>query len=138
MRTATEILAQFGIADLMRYVVRLESHGGDDTHLHGWCDLAVLDVLRQDPRFAEGPWHLLHADVGDPKTEFRAHPGEIGHGSLQIVINTHSGYFYADIDRFSPYTDVVNIGGHAFGEVVPNWIKTIGRLFRKKPKADHG
>lgn len=132
MRTATTILAQFTAADVLKYVVSVDSHGDEDTALRGYMDLAVIDALDQDPRFARGPLHRLHADVGTHLTEFRAHPGEIGDGSLQIVIDQQTGRFYADVDLFSPYTDVVNIVGHSFGEVVPHWAKRLWRKVRRK------
>ena len=131
LRTATAILSQVTAADLMKYVVRLESHGEADEHLHGWLDLAALDAMRQDARLLEGPWHLLHADVGEPRTEFRSLRGSLGDGSMQIVINTASGYFYADIDRHST-EDVVNIVGHLFGEVLGPKLRKLGRLFRRR------
>lgn len=132
MRTATEILSQFQKAGVLPYVVTFDPHGGEDSSINGFLNVEAVAVLDQDPRFARGPLHALHADVGEPRTEFRAHPGEVGDGSLQIVINTETGRFYADIDRFSPYTDVVNSAGHAFAEVLPNWLKKIGRRLRRQ------
>ena len=131
MRTATDILGQFSKADLFRHVLRWDSHRGDDTSVTGVLNLDAIAMLDADPRFARGGLHHLHVEVGKHRTEFRAHPGEIGTGSLQIVIDTQTGRFYADIDKFSPYTDGVNVIGHTFGEVVPGWLKKIGRVFRR-------
>ena len=79
----------------------------------------LLARLHADPRFACGEFHRLHAkDVGHPRIEFRSHTGTLGKGSLQWVINRETGQCYCDVDRFSPYSDVVGIVGHLFGEVI--------------------
>lgn len=89
---------------------------------------AGLTRLQQDDRFASGILHGLHADVGEDRADFRSHTGALGKGSLQIVVDKQTGRAYADVDRFSPYSDVVGFLGHAFGEVIPGW-------FRKRKKA---
>lgn len=79
-----------------------------------------LYVLRHDPRFYEGIFHWLHPEVGYPRTEFRSFTHELIPGdsrSMQLVINTQTGKFYADIDRYN-YQDVVNIVGHTIIEVL--------------------
>ena len=81
---------------------------------------SALVALRADPRFVEGPLHLLH-DVGAPKTEFRSERGAFGRGSLQVVVNTVNGRCVLDVDRFSPYDDVVGFLGHTGEVVVSGW-----------------
>lgn len=95
----------------------------DAATVRGVIALSILPALRADLRFHEGPFHLLHADIPHPRTEFRSYRGTLGPGSMQFVINTDRGLFYADIDKFSPYEDVVGVVGHLFGEVLPHWVK---------------
>jgi hypothetical protein len=93
--------------------------------------LSAIRALRADGRFAEGMLYGLHTDVGEDLTDFRSYRGTFGRGSLQIVIDKRTGAFYADIDQWNPYADVVNWVGHAFGEVVPHWFRKAGqRLFK--------
>jgi hypothetical protein len=79
--------------------------------------------LAQDPRFASGVLYAMHTDVGEHLEDYRSFTGALGKGSLQIVVDRQTGRAYADVDRFSPYGDVVGFLGHAFGEVIPNWFK---------------
>src|SRR5688500_9593297 len=110
------------------YLQDFKSHYLDgDRKLYGVVRLGLVDKLKTDARFACGPFHLLHADVGDPRIEFRSHTGKLGKGSLQIVINTDTGTCYADCDRWSPYADLVGVVGHLFGEVLPG-------LFRRRTR----
>jgi hypothetical protein len=90
--------------------------------------LLMVVSLRRDRRFNEGMLHRLHADVGNNLTDFRSTRGAFGQGSLQIVVDLTTGTFYADVDLFNPYQDVVNWVGHA-GEVVAGW-------FRRTPHGD--
>lgn len=83
------------------------------------ADLDIVPALRADRRFKEGIGHLLHADVGDDRTDFRGHRGEFGKGSLQIVVDKRTGVFYCDVDGWSPYEDVIGLFAHA-GEVIRN------------------
>lgn len=101
----------------------------DDKGLRGRMDLSVLPTLRADARFVEGPFWGLHRDVGSDPTDFRAHGGSFGKGSLQIVIDQATGEYWADVDRFCPYSDAVGFLGHAFGEVIPGWFR---KVFRRK------
>jgi hypothetical protein len=79
----------------------------------------IISVLQHDPRFASGPFHLLHADVGKDLCEFRSHRGELlSDGSVQIVVDSVTGACYADIDKRSPYTDIYSAFAHLFGEVI--------------------
>jgi len=124
MSRATEIHAQLTAAGLSPYLV---DTAASEYAVSGRLRIEAINVLRGDPRFASGLLYQLHKDVGKHLTEFRAHPGELGPGSLQIVIDKTTGRFYADIDRFNPYSDLVNSIGHAFGEVVPGWLKKVFR-----------
>jgi len=99
----------------------------------GTFDLEIIPLLEADERFANGPLHGLHADVGEDRTDFRSYRGTLGEGSLQLVIDRKTGRFYADIDEWNPYADVVNWVGHAFGEVVPHFF---AKFWRKKKKID--
>jgi hypothetical protein len=83
--------------------------------------------LAMDERFAQGPLHHLHSDVGDDLTDYRAYHGAFGKGSLQIVVDRSTGRAYADVDRWSPYGDVAGFLGHT-GEVIGGFFT---RLFRK-------
>ena len=86
------------------------------------CTPTLHHVLRSDDRFKEGIGHLLHADVGKHRVDFRSHRGEFGKGSLQIVIDRKTGALYADVDAHSPYDDVVGFVAHN-AEVLKNKIK---------------
>ncbi len=112
----------------MAYVTDLEPCG-DECGVTGHIREDVLPLLTADVRFATGDLYQLHRDVGDHLTEFRSYRGALGSGSLQMVIDTRTGRFYADIDRFNPYADLVNILGHTFGEVLPHFFN---HLFRRK------
>ena len=81
-----------------------------------------MDRLRNDDRFARGILHGLHADVGEHREDFRSHTGAFGKGSLQIVFDRVTGQAYADVDRWSPYADLVGFVGHA-GEVIGGWFR---------------
>jgi hypothetical protein len=113
--------------------VKINAHS-----IEGALDLDVLEKLRDHHQFQEGIFHGLHEDVGEHRTEFRSHLGSFGDGSLQLVIDWHTGRFYADVDKFSPYSDVVGIFGHLFGEVVANKIRRwFGREERIARLEDH-
>lgn len=119
--------------------IREAGYGGDiiecellDSSVTGRCTTALIHKLKCDERFAQGIFHKLHPEVGQPRTEFRAHRDELGSGSLQIVINKRTGAFYADVDRHPTYSDVAGTVGHLFGEVL--WPK-LQRLFNRKRSA---
>lgn len=97
--------------------------------VRGRTGLLMVVQLRRDSRFAEGTLHRLHADVGTNLTDFRSHRGAFGKGSLQIVVDLTTGQFYADVDLFSPYTDLVNFMGHT-GEVIAGWWR------KRKPRSE--
>lgn len=91
-----------------------------------------LHHLRKHPDFIEGCWYHLHPDIPPPKTEFRSVTNSLGPGSLQIVINTATGAFEADVDKYNTQ-DVVNIGGHLGGEVLwPKLKAFFGGLFKRR------
>jgi hypothetical protein len=90
----------------------------------------VIAALASDDRFANGVFYQLHRKDFDPSavlTDFRSHPGTLGDGSLQVVVERTTGIIYADVDRFSPYADLVNVIGHLFGEVLWNRVKRARR-----------
>lgn len=121
-----KIRAQLAKASLLPYVSDAEDKGHG---VVGFVNLAVLPLLRSDPRFAEGVFYGLHQDVGHHLTDFRSYNGALGSGSLQLVIDQATGRFWADIDKHNPYQDVVRFMGHAFVEVVPGWLR---KLFGRK------
>jgi hypothetical protein len=129
MRRTSDVLAQLEHAGLDLYI--LQTDHSEEGALKGRMSVRVLNLLDADPRFASGKLYQLHREVGNDLTEYRAHPGELGEGSLQIVIDKKTGNFHADIDKYNPYSDVVNIFGHSFGEVLPNWVK---KIFRRRKK----
>lgn len=88
----------------------------------------TIERLKTDRRFACGIFYGLHRDVGEDLIDFRSFNGELGRGSLQLVIDKRTGACYADIDAHNPYQDVVRIVGH-FGELVGHWWK---RTFTRK------
>jgi hypothetical protein len=127
MTTAVaEILRQL---DQAGYVDDLLQFEVLDQSISGTIALAAIARLRNDTRFAKGALHGLHEDVGEHRLDFRSYNGALGKGSLQLVIDKETGRFYCDLDDHNPYQDVVRFLGHAFGEVIPNWVK---RLFRRK------
>lgn len=104
----------------------------EDNAITGTMHLTVLERLAKDQRFMRGFLHKLHPEIGTPRTEFRSHTRELHpdlNRSMQVVINTVTGRCHIDTDRFSPYSDVAGFLGHAFGEVIPHWL-------RKKPRSD--
>jgi hypothetical protein len=124
---SAEVQAHLDAAGLTPFIV--ESSTPFDGKVAGRLRLLAIPTLRRDPRFQEGIWHLLHPNVGKPKTEFRANRGELIEGSensLQVVINLKSGAFEADLDKYNTQ-DVVNIVGHLFGEVLPGWVRKVFR-----------
>jgi hypothetical protein len=131
MSRADEIRAQLEKAGLTPYLLDADP-SSHEYAVTGRFRVTAINALRADTRFASGLLYQLHRDVGQHLTEFRAHPGELGQGSLQIVIDKTTGRFYADLDKYNPYTDLVNSIGHAFGEVIPGWLK---KMFRRTPKS---
>lgn len=88
----------------------------------------LLRAMRNDSRFREGLLFGLHRDVGNALTDFRAHTGTFGDGSLQLVIDQKTGACYGDVDRFSPYSDVAGFVGHS-GEVIGGFWRNVKRWF---------
>jgi hypothetical protein len=124
--TASDVLDQLHAADLMRFFPTL--YIGPQS-VSGAVDLEIIPHLRHDARFLSGILHHLHPEVGGDRVEFRSIRGSFGAGSLQVVIGVDTERFHADIDRFSPYDDVVGFGGHAIVDVLPHWLK---RIFGRK------
>ena len=86
-------------------------------------DVAIA-YLRDDWRFKEGVFHLLHDDIGGDRVDFRSHTGELGWGSMQISISQETGRGMADVDARGFYTDVWGQIGHA-GEVIAGWWRKV-------------
>lgn len=81
----------------------------------------MYDQLVADGSFAKGALYGFHINEvpGGNLTDIRSYTGTFGDGSLQIVVSANSLNFYADVDRFNPYQDLVNFFGHTFLEVLP-------------------
>lgn len=86
-----------------------------------WDGEAVYDQLVADGSFAKGALYGFHINEvpGGNLTDIRSYTGTFGDGSLQIVVSANSLNFYADVDRFNPYQDLVKFFGHTFLEVLP-------------------
>jgi len=92
------------------------------------AQLALVAKLRADTRFMSGIFFGLHRDVGDHLMDFRSFRGVLGSGSLQIVLDQKTGRLYADVDRFSPYSDILGFVGHS-AEVVGHFFRKVKRWF---------
>lgn len=90
-----------------------------ENHVTGRMDLGVIDQLTGDPRFANGVLYSLHRNVGEDLRDFRSYRGSFGKGSLQIVLDVKTGAFYADVDQWNPYADLIGFVMHGFVEVLP-------------------
>jgi hypothetical protein len=122
----SRVLEQIARAGYLPYLSEWERNG--DTMI-GMIHPSAVELLKADARFANGIFYGLHRDVGKNLIDFRSYNGELGEGSLQLVIDRRTGRFYADIDAHNPYQDVARVVGHLFGEVVPNAIR---KLFRRR------
>jgi hypothetical protein len=133
----TPVIIQLTRAGLLPYLYpEMNSQGV----VRGW--VVPLDVLPNclaklmgdTERFALGGLHHLHPEVGEHRWDFRSYRGTFGPGSLQLVVDYQTGRFYADIDLWNPYQDVVNWIGHS-AEVVGPRLKRLGgwlaRPFRR-------
>lgn len=116
--SAPEIIEQLRKARLFEFLRDVTT---TESTIHGFViDGLMVDLLtqlRHDERFAEGKFYGLHRDIGHALVDFRAFRNALGEGSLQIVIDKETGRFYADVDKWNPYADVVNFVGHT-GEVI--------------------
>lgn len=121
------VVQQLAAAGLLGYLTRVDL---TETTVRAIAVPGLLTTLQQDRRFAAGGLHLLHGDVGDNRRDFRSYRGTFGKGSLQIVLDATTGAFYADVDQWNPYADVVNYIGHG-GEVVGNFTKRLWRAVTK-------
>ncbi|HEY0005397.1 MAG TPA: hypothetical protein VGB17_11360 [Pyrinomonadaceae bacterium] len=119
-----EFEAQYQLwnAGLLGYASELTWNGHGYT---GYFPTWIYDSLMGDSDFANGILYGFHVDVGRNAHDFRSYTGTFGDGSLQIVMDRYTGHFYADVDRFNPYQDVVNAFGHVFGEVLPHLFRRI-------------
>lgn len=118
-RSAPDVIDRLQQEGLLDYV-KPGSVIVSEYSIDGVMDLAVLEALDKRPNFQRGPWHRLHRK-GENQTEYRSY--RYDNMSLQVVINTDTGEFYSDLDKYSPYEDVVGIVGHLFVEVVPNTLR---------------
>lgn len=118
---ANEVIEQVRRAGYLDYLSEIQL---GDVSVLARTNLELINRLRADRRFAKGRLHRLHPEVGERRVDFRAHTGELGEGSLQIVIGRDTSRVYCDVDRFSPYSDVAGFVGHA-GEVINHWWKRI-------------
>jgi hypothetical protein len=121
-RRPHEVVLQLSDAGYITDFVSYSESEGET--LMGIARLEIIDKLKADPRFANGVFYGLHRSIGNDLIDFRSHTGELGIGSLQIVIDKKTGAAYADIDHFSPYADVVGFVGHS-GEVVKHFWKRV-------------
>lgn len=103
---------------LMTDVV-LESRG-----LNAYGSPGLIHELESNKKFKEGWLHGLHVNVGKHRRDFRSIKGSFGRGSLQVVIDNRTYRMYADIDKDSPYDDVVSFVLHS-KDVIRNWFRRI-------------
>ena len=121
-RRPHEVVLQLNEAGYLRDFVSYSESEGDT--LMGIVRLDVIDRLKADSRFANGVFYGLHRSIGNDLIDFRSHTGELGVGSLQLVIDKKTGAAYADVDQWSPYADVVGFVGHS-GEVVKHFFRRV-------------
>lgn len=114
---STTVGQQLMLAGVLGYLYDVELDG---ERIRAKADATIVKRLRNDARFLSGHLHGLHADVGPDRMDFRSIRGRFGKGSLQIVYDPTTTNFYADVDRASPYDDVVGFVWHA-GEVLGGW-----------------
>lgn len=130
-----EVLRQLRASGYFPACFNRYSLSADGQTLVGNVQVALVDLLKQDPAFANGNFYGFHRDVGADLIDFRSHTDALGKGSLQATISQVTGDCYFDVDRFSPYSDLVGVFGHMFGEVIPHGIKAGWlKLFRRKNK----
>lgn len=83
--------------------------------------------------FRWGRLHGRHKDIGPDRVDYRSNRGSLGAGSLQVVISKRTGMALIDMDRFSPYEDVVSHIGHLM-EVIHNACTRPGVLREAPPE----
>lgn len=115
------------------YLDHLASYALSENTIIGFATPAFLEKLKGDTRFANGMYYGYHRDVGTHLKDFRSHTGALGPGSLQVVIDTQTLAIYSDVDKFSPYSDLVGVFGHVFGELVPHAFRKLFGKKRAKP-----
>lgn len=116
---ASDVIQQLGRAKVLPFLSRVATTEHSVTAV---ADLHLIVTLRARPEFREGILYGLHKDVGEHLTDFRGIRGQFGEGSLQIVLDTKTWNFYADVDKWNPYVDVIGFVGHS-AEVVQWWFK---------------
>ena len=81
----------------------------------------ALEVLRNRTRFAKGPLGVLHgAVVGGLVTEYRSYRRD-GLRSLHVVLGKRG--VFADLDRFNPYQNPMDLLKHGFLELMPYLVR---------------
>jgi hypothetical protein len=82
----------------------------------------ALQILRNRERFAQGRLGILHSRaVGGVLTEYRSYRrGE--RYSLHIVIGK-TGRVFADLDRFNPYQNPLELLKHGILELMPHLLR---------------
>lgn len=129
--TTSEVVRQLTASGYFPDCFNRHSVSADGKTLVGNVQVALVEVLRQDTAFGCGNFYGLHRDVGAELIDFRSHTDAFGKGSLQFVISKATGDCYVDVDKFSPYADVVGFIGHT-GEVLSH---VFGKWFRR-PKQE--
>jgi hypothetical protein len=126
----SEVVRQITVAGYLECCIGLTT---GDCCLHFQLSNAGYERLANDKRFVSGLFYGLHRDVGPHLKDYRSHTGSFGRGSLQITFSETTGQAYADVDRWSPYSDVVGFVGHA-GEVIggSGWFKKVFRRGKKE------
>jgi len=81
----------------------------------------ALQALRNRMRFARGPLGILHSRVvGGVVTEFRSYRRDQRH-SLHVVVGKRG--IFADLDRFNPYQNPLDLLKHGFLELAPHLLR---------------
>ena len=81
----------------------------------------ALAVLRNRARFAQGPLGILHGRaVGGLVTEYRSYRRD-NLRSLHVVLG--KGGVFADLDRFNPYQNPLDLLRHGFLELMPHLLR---------------
>jgi hypothetical protein len=125
-----------GSDTLDRIILELQAAGLDDSMaevtwdgggFHATLSEAAKQYLSSlaanDQSFTTGPLFGFHREIlvaGTDTISYRSYNGTYGPGSLQIVINTSTGYAHIDVDNYNPNQDLVSLFGHAFTEVLPD------------------
>jgi hypothetical protein len=81
----------------------------------------ALEALRNRARFARGPLGILHGGVvGGVVTEYRSYRRD-ERQSLHVVLGKRR--VFADLDRFNPYQNPLDLLKHGFLELMPHLLR---------------